>query len=188
MITAREASQAIYGALRLARFDSDGIHFFENTVENFWRSFFAALLVIPFYAMLVLLRLGEIETTSGPAAVLVVESLSYVIGWTTYPLAMFYVARLMGRDQFFCRYIAAYNWATALQIVLFAAIAGITHSGLMPQSMAALLTVAAVGAIMAYQWFVARTGLEITPGAALGIVLLDLTLSILIERYTTGIL
>ncbi len=188
MITAREASTAIYGAWRLARYDADGMRYFDNTVENFWRSFYAALIVLPAYGVLVLLRVGDLEVASGPLAILAVESLSYVIGWTAFPLAMFYLARAIDRDRFFCRYIAAYNWAAAIQIAVFLIMAAITHSGLLPAGLTAMITVAVIVAIMAYQWFIARVGLEASAGAALGIVLLDLIISLVIERYTTGIL
>ncbi len=38
MISAQEATTALYGALRLARFDPSGMDFFEQTKTGFWRS------------------------------------------------------------------------------------------------------------------------------------------------------
>jgi hypothetical protein len=35
MVSAREASYAIYGAYRLARFDASGVQFFDDTPEAF---------------------------------------------------------------------------------------------------------------------------------------------------------
>ena len=43
----QEVLSALYGAYRLAWFDVSGMTFLNLTVEGFWRSFFAAVLVAP---------------------------------------------------------------------------------------------------------------------------------------------
>ena len=188
MITVRETSVAIFGAWRLAHFDAGGLQFFENTVEAFWRSFFAALLVLPIFVIMFVLRARVPEITSGPFTVLVVESIAYVIAWTAFPLAMFYLASHLGLSKSYCRYIVAYNWAAVLQIALLVAVAAIAYSEIVPRGVSALLSVIAMFAIMSYQWFIARTALEVTPAVAVGIVLLDLFISILIDAYARSML
>ena len=188
MITAREASIAMFGAWRLARFDAAGLEFFDNTVEAFWRSFYAALVVLPAYAILFALRFHGVAVTSGPVTVFVVESIAYVIAWTAFPLAMFHLSRRLGRSKLYCRYIVAYNWATVLQITLLLIVTGITQTDLLPRGLAALLTMIAMIGIMCYQWFIARSALEVTPPVAVGIVLLDLVISILLEGYANSLL
>ena len=49
MITAREVTAALYGSWRLARLDPGGMAYFNRTVEGFWNSFFAAVIVAPGY-------------------------------------------------------------------------------------------------------------------------------------------
>ena len=49
-------SAALLGALHLARFDAVGIKYFEPTLAGFWRSFWAAGLVAPFFLLLLLIR------------------------------------------------------------------------------------------------------------------------------------
>jgi hypothetical protein len=188
MITARETGVAIFGAWRLARFDAGGLQFFENTVEAFWRSFYAALVVLPIYVIMFLMRSRVAEITSGPFAVFVVESIAYVIAWTAFPLAMFYLARHLGRSKSYCRYIAAYNWAAVLQITLLVTVSVIVYTEIVPRGVSALLSMAAMIAIMSYQWFIARAALEVTPAVAVGIVLLDLFISILIDAYARNLL
>lgn len=188
MITVRETSVAIFGAWRLAHFDAGGLQFFENTVEAFWRSFFAALLVLPIYVIMFVLRARVPEITSGPFTVLVVESIAYVIAWTAFPLAMFYLASHLGLSKSYCRYIAAYNWARVLQITLFVTVAAVAHTGILPRGIAELLSVAVMIAIMSYQWFIARAALEVTPPVAVGIVLLDLFIRFLIDAYARSLL
>ncbi len=188
MITARETSVAMFGAWRLARFDADGLRFFDNTVEAFWRSFYAALVVLPAFAILDLLRFQGVAVTSGPFTVFVVESIAYVIAWIAFPLAMFHLSRHLGRSKLYCRYIVAYNWATVLQITLLLIVAVITQTDLLPRGLAALLTMIAMIGIMCYQWFIARSALEVTPPVAAGIVLLDLVISFVLEVYAKSLL
>ena len=60
-------------------------------------------------------------------------------------------------------------------------------SGMFP-ALAAMLTLVASIAILVYQWFIARTCLEIGVGAACGFVFLDLVISVLLSGYTEKLL
>ncbi len=188
MISAREASIGIYGAWQLAKFDAQGLRFFDNSVEAFWRSFYASVIVLPAYAILVLLRLTEMPVTQGSLAVLMVEGTAYVIGWTAFPLVMHALARMLDRSQFYCRYIAAYNWSMVLRIALFLLVTATAASGILPAAMAGLITFVAIVAILAYQWFIARVGLEVSAAGACGIVFLDLVISLVLDAYTNALL
>lgn len=188
MVTAREASYAIYGAYRLARFDANGAQFFDNTPEAFWNSFWAAAIVLPAYALLLLMRLADAPVNAGPGMVLLVEGIAYVVGWFAYPLAAFYIARAFDRLKVYYRYIAAYNWAVVLQIGLLLAVSALDGSGLLPRDLGAFLSLAGSAAILAYQWFIARAVFAATIGGALAMVALDLTLGIVIDGWATHIL
>ncbi len=186
MISVREASIGIFGAWQLAKYDAQGLRFFDNTVTAFWRSFFAAVIVLPAYVILIVLVLGGLPVAVGGVSVLVIESIAYVIGWTAFPLVMFYLARLIDRDRFYFRYIAAYTWSAVLRYALFLIVGVAAASGIPPPSAAAaLINFAAYIAILAYQWFIARVGLEVSAPGAGGIVLLDIVISLVIEGYTS---
>ena len=129
MITVRETSVAIFGAWRLAHFDAGGLRFFENTVEAFWRSFFAAVIVLPFYAMLLQLRYETGAVGAGVARFAAVEMIAYVIAWLAFPLAMASVAAILDREERYLGYIVAYNWAAVLQNALYLPIAMIGVAG-----------------------------------------------------------
>ncbi len=188
MISVREAGIGIFGAWQLAKYDAQGLRFFDNTVTAFWRSFFAAVIVLPAYFILIVLVLRGLPVAVGGFSVLVIESIAYVIGWTAFPLAMYYLARVIDRDRFYFRYIAAYNWSAVLRIALFLIVAMAAASGLLPQGPAALINFAAYIAILAYQWFIARVGLEVSAPGAAGIVFLDVVISLVIEGYTSQLL
>lgn len=188
MISTREATVALYGAWRLARFDETGLRYFDNTVEAFWRSFQAALVVLPAYAILIMLRMAENPPTAGAPTVIIVQAIAYVAGWFAFPFVMYYVTGWADRRPFFCRYIVAYNWATVLQITLFLVLAVVAATGILPEAMVPLLILVATLAILVYQGFIARVALDVPVWGAAGIVLLDIVVSLLLSGYTNGLL
>lgn len=188
MITAPEVARGLYGAWRLARLDPNGIDLFGDTAEAFWRSFYAMLIAAPGFVILVALRLSGLELTSGPVHIVLVEAISYVVGWFAFPFVMLYVVDQIDRRERFFRYIAAYNWAVVLQIALLLAVNFIVLGFAMPAMAAGYLGFATTVAVLVYWWFIARVGLGIGGGAAAAIASLDLGLSFVLSGVTIAML
>ena len=188
MITAPEVAKALYGAWRLARFDSSGLDQFGDTAEACWRSFYAMLIAAPFYVILVALRLSELETTNGPIHIFLVEVIAYVIGWFAYPFIMLYVADLLDRRERYYRYIAAYNWATVLLIALLTMISAVVDGLQLSLPSAAFLSFVIMLLVLVYWWFIARVGLDINGRAAAFIAGFDFGLGIGLSKVTQWML
>ena len=188
MITPGEISRSVFGAWILARFNSNGINLFDNTVEGFWRSFWAAAIVLPAYAFLLSLRYSGFTIGVGGGTSFIVNCIAYVIGWTAFPFAMYYVAQMFDRGQWYFRYIAAYNWAIVLQILLLTLISLILTSGMIPASFGAMAIVITILFVLVYKGFIVRVALQTTlPGAAT-IVFLDVCLSLMLKGWTDRLL
>jgi len=188
MISTREIVAALYGAYRLARADAAGLSFFDVTVAGFWRSFFAAALVAPFYLILLMIRYGEMSETVPLVRFLAIETIAYVIAWLAFPVVMATVVKAMDRDAYFIRYIVAYNWAAVLQNGLYLPIAIGATAGLLGQAPATALGLAALGLILVYTWFITKAALDVPSGTAAGIVGLDFLLSVFINAVADGML
>ncbi len=184
MITAREATFALYGAYRLARVDPRGLDYFDATIEGFWRSFYAALLVAPAYVILLALAFGDHPVTAGPARLVLVEGIAYVISWTAFPLAMVRFARRLDRSHHYIRYIVARNWAGVLEMAVLLPAVAIAASGPAAEALPLLVIIA----ILLYEWYVARTALEITGGQAAAVVALSVILDMFIDFASSGML
>jgi len=78
-------------------------------------------------------------------------------------------------------YIIAFNWTAVLQFAVFLPIALLQYVGLLPGAVAAPLTLVAFGAVLVYQWFVARVALGGSAAVAAAVVALDVGVAILIE-------
>lgn len=187
MITAREVSYGLFGAWRLAHLDSRGMDYFDISVEGFWRSFWAAALMAPFYAVLVLLQLNERAIDWDPLRVLLVEAVGYVVAWTAFPLAAFYLLAALGKQQRYVGYIVAYNWANVVQMAVMLPVAALDASDGLPPAVSGMVFLAAFAAVMFYQFFVARVALEIDMPTAAGLVFIDLMLGVLRQSVVTAL-
>lgn len=188
MVSARELAYYVTGAWRLARLDPDGMDHFENTVQAFWRSFNAAIFVAPPFAILTLLQFNQVTVRSGPMKIILVEILIYVIGWLLFPFVMLGVTSALDRRRNFCQYIAAYNWSAVVWISLFLAVVLVSETGLLPAGVSvAMLWIARI-LMFAYAAYIARVALDIAVPAAIGIVLIDFILAVVMDGATAQIL
>ena len=81
-----EVLHSLYGAWRLAMLDVSGMRHFNLSVEGFWRSFFAAVIVAPGYALLVVQRTLDRPEGYALGSTVVVESIAYVVAWAAFPI------------------------------------------------------------------------------------------------------
>ncbi len=181
MIDFTAAARGLAGAWRLARLDPAAIRDFDASIEGFWKSFQAAIIAAPLFALLVVLRSGEHPLSPEPLRALFIEGIGYVIGWTAFPLAAWYLASALGKSPRYTTYIVAYNWANVLQIAAFVPVAALAASELAPDTFIVLAALLLTGLVIYYQFFIVRTALEIEPLPALGFVAIDLVLGLLID-------
>ena len=181
MLTLREIALGVLGAWRLANFDPSGMACFDRSLHGVWRSFRVAILVAPAEALLSYLDYAAAPSAGALRAALV-GAIAYVVGWTAFPLAAAYVAPAIGRDAEYPGYLVAYNWATILQVALILPVDGAIALGLLPHGVADVLFLASRLVILAYAWFIARTGLRLGGAAAAGMVALDIVISLIIAR------
>ena len=184
MIDSREVGQARYGAYRRARFDRTGHQHFDVSLDGFWRSFFAAVIVLPASVLLAVVEPASAEASVDAAGGnwlgrLVLHGLAYVLGWVALPFVMLYVSQALRRPDKFIGFIVAYNWAAVWQmaVMLLAVLIGWLWGA---PGFLQLMKFFAVVAILVYQWFIAKTALGINGIEASGVVVLDLVLGLFI--------
>ena len=182
----QEVLSGLYGAYRLARFDPSGMANFNLTVEGFWRSFFAAVLVAPVYAILVGMQLSAGTEEFNLALVFLTEGIGYVVTWCAFPLVAIVLTRLLGLDRNYVALIVAHNWSAVLQTAAFVAV--VLLGVVLPQGLGTLLVTLTTGAILVYQWFVIRTALQSSGGIALMLLLVDLVVTSMISAGADRVL
>lgn len=176
---------AVYGAWRLAHFDARGLEHIDRSSEGAVRSFLAALFLAPPYLALLLLRQPD---WVDPARYYILHAIGYVVSWTLFPLAMVGVARLIGREDRYVGFVAAYNWSAIVQNGVHFAVAFLAEAEILAPRAITFLGLVATAAVAAYAWFVARVALAAPPGAAAAVVFLDIVLGVFIERLAVKLI
>jgi hypothetical protein len=178
MPSREEVLRSLNGAWRLAWLDRSGMSYFNLTVEGFWRSFFAAVLVAPGYALLVVQKLLTRPEEFSSLWAFIVESTAYVVVWAAFPAVAAVLTQIFGLARNYAALVIAVNWAAVIQIAAFLGAVGLAF---VAPPLSGLVLTAATGAILFYQWFVVRTALGTTGGLALLVVLVDLLVNLAIN-------
>lgn len=180
-----EVARSLQGAWQLARLDPSGMSYLNLSVEGFWRSFFAAVLVAPGYALLVGQELFAREEPVNAMWAVLVETVAYGVGWAAFPVVAIFLTRLLNLSRNYVPLVVAANWAAVIQIAGFLAAIAL---GVVLPPLAGLMVVAATGAILFYQWFVIRTALGTSGGVAIAFVLVDLLLTSVVSMSAESLL
>ena len=181
-----EITKSINGAWRIARMDQNALNYFNMSIEGFWRSFLAVLIVVPLYVVFLVLNLGQLsgmELPTGSATskevYVAIKLAAHILGWLAFPVVMIPISRLMDLSQSYVPYIIVWNWSNVLVMaVILPAVLLFPPSAQSGQS-AKLILMAAQITVLFYGYLVARAGLQCKILTAIGVVMLDLLLGLL---------
>ncbi len=179
MLVLRGIGPAVSGAWGLVLFVPDGMRYFDRSLHGFWRSFRLAIWLAPPWFLTDAIALSDIKVTGGWSSVGAggwlcigaAEIIGYVIAWTAFPLAAFYLTRFIDRGDRYLGYIVADNWAGVIETPLYLLAVLIASAGIFPTGWAQLFPVVTHLVLMVYEGYIARTALNISTLGAFGIVL-----------------
>lgn len=177
MITRGEAAVGLYAAWRLFRRDPKAIELFDATPSGVVKSFFCAAIVLPAYGLILGFSPTMNASEAGLFPLVVVNLSAYVAGWAAWPLAMHYIAPMIDRDDAYCRYITAYNWASGPQMLVVLLMYLPMMLGLAPMQFLGVANLTVLIIVLFYHLFVMRVALRIRPLAAIGLVVAEYFLS-----------
>ena len=173
-----EILQSLYAVWRLLRGDRGALALLDGSPDAFVKSFFAAVLVLPFWLLHEWTLLSEERLTGGLFFLLAIEGLTYTISWLAFPVVMIFVSEALGRDRNYLHYIVAWNWAVVIQAAFAVPIAALAGAAGVPALGGILLLVQI--AIFAYQWYITRVALQVDGLPAVGIVFMGWVLDLLV--------
>lgn len=166
---AREARAGVHGAVRLAARDPKGIDRFNLTVAGFWRSFLAAAILLPVFAIeRIAMRsiIAELDPDRRPLTPL--EDLAiYLVGWPLGALALLGACALLRRTDRFAVVVIALNWLTVLTqtaVCIAELVAAIVPSAF------SLIVISVMMAILVFKFRVVRIALGLNIAPAIGVV------------------
>ena len=188
MVTLQETLSSVYGVYRLARLDPSGLAYLDATPRGAARSFHVAVLLLPFFVLVEALRLPDMVPGASLWRVLTVEAIAYVIAWTAFPVAMITLSRAIGRWPRYCAFLSAYNWSSVIQMAVYFPVIVLIEARVLTGDSGAVLSLAAIVVVLAYEWYVIRTSLEVDGWMAGLLVLGDFILAHVIEVFSTVML
>jgi len=180
----------IAGAFEIMLGRTDGLAKLDVSLEGFWRSFGAFVLVLPF-ALLALIsqtRLAALNAES-PAVVghsLGIELAILLVDWLAFPLLFALIARPLGLGPRYVPFIVARNWATVVIGAMMATIHAAFLVGILPGQVTIYVLIAFIAVALRFSYVIARIALDVSMRTALPIVVADFLLSLTIWSAFSG--
>src|SRR5690606_33630053 len=128
-------AQNLAGAWLLMRGRPEGLNRLDLSLEGFWRSFAAIVLVAP-AALLAALSQGWFADAAAAGAPpdpnLPLTLLALAVDWTAFPLLFAVLARPLGLGARYVPFIAARNWAAVIVSAMVAVLHALHLAGVLP--------------------------------------------------------
>jgi len=184
-------ANGLQAALLLARGRSEGLALVETGPAGATRSFWAAAICLP--AFLCLRLLDWSDGGGGPLFSLgpafshsfALQFLGYVIGWAGFALLSRPLVAMLGRAASWPRYIAVWNWCNVAQYALLV-VACVPELAGAPQWVQQASGLIALGWAVWLEWYATRLVLEIKTLPAVGLVVVDVVIGMLVTGITGG--
>lgn len=192
MISLNEVRAALDGSWLLLRNRPEGMGYFDQSIQGFWRSFAVIFLLIP-----VVLAGGLYEKTAylsekvyqpetfPDQAYWVAQFLGVGLNWLALPLILAVLAGPIGISNRYVPFIVARNWTSLLASVPFLVTYLLFLLGLVPIGIAVLLAYTSLFVVIWYSYRVTQIALQASVSLAIGIVVLD-TLLMLVFAQLVG--
>ncbi len=191
MIRLDEIRAALDGSWLLLRNRAEGMAFFDQSVQGFWRSFAVIFLLIPFF-----LLSGQaskefffLENLYHPDAFpngpyWFAQVVGLVVDWVTLPVLLALLAVPIGISQRYVPFIVTRNWTSLLSSVPYTITCILFLLGIIPPGIAVLLSITCTLVVLWYRFLVTRIALQASTSLAIGVVVLDVVLTLLISEAT----
>ena len=162
---------------------------FDVSLDGFWRSFAAIVLVLPSFAIsLMAVWRGQMEQLPADAAD--VPWLGFVLervvalglAWVALPLVLALIAGRLGLSGRYVPFIVARNWAEPVVSAFYAVPALFYAAGFIDSDVAAFISLPVLLVALHYLYRIARQALGATISLAIGVVVLDLLLGLLVSE------
>lgn len=179
----QEIFRSIHGAWRIARFDPDAMRHFNLTMQGFWRSFIAAALLAPFFVLTNVLNVADASAehlSRDGFGYVAVWLLVWFVAWAVFPIVMVPVSHLLKLSDVYVPFIIAWNWSSVLMAAALYPLSMIYGLGIIGQQPAALLLMAVRITLFFYGYLVARASLRCGIAMAIGLVVMEFLISLLI--------
>jgi hypothetical protein len=173
------------GALEIMLGRPEGLARLDTSIDGFWRSFGAVILVAPFAFLAILSQRPLAAETGAPqvalsGAELSLDAIALLVDWFAFPILFAVLARPFGLGSRYVPFIVARNWASVNVAAMLAVLHGLHLAGIIPTAAMPYVLLAAIVVSLRFSYMVARGTLFVPTALAIPIVVLDLLVSLMI--------
>ncbi len=181
MVSGQEISISVRAAVRLVTGDARAVHHFNATLQGFWNSLAAALIVAPVYAYFTIQAYEQVAVSASSERIVLVEVIAFAVHWLAFQLILYHYCQVVGRSRLFFRGAVALNWTDVPIAGLVLAIGLIDGLGILPGVMVETLSLVVTIATIAMVWYVSRVALELSRLAAFAPVGIAFLLKVVLD-------
>ncbi|HEY0185587.1 MAG TPA: hypothetical protein VGC09_22525 [Rhodopila sp.] len=176
----------LHAALRLARGRADGVVMVPGDRKTIIRSFWAIVLCLPSVVARLLMSWADTGLPSDAAHLVAREIIVFILGWLVFVEVSHRLAPLIGRADRWGRFIAVWNWCNVIEGVLVI-IGGIPGTFGAPPVIDEACELITIGWALWLEWYATRLAFGVGSMAAVGFVLLDQSIGILLASVAIAI-
>lgn len=165
--------------------------YFDLSLQGFWRSFQVIFLLAPVFLVSAMAEKKLLISENVIVAELFpsdtywfAQFMSLGIDWVTLPLILALIAGPIGISRQYVPFIVVRNWTSILASMPYLAIALLYLTGIIPSGIMVLLSFTCLIVVLWYRFLIARIALQASVSMAIGIVFLDILLSLVIGELT----
>lgn len=193
MLERDEVVRSLDGAWRLFLDRPDAVRRFDLSVEGFWRSFRAIVLVAPSYVAAMLARREAILTDAIPDDTFTnlgfAAERTFALGleWVLLPLFFALMAPPLGLGRTYPTFVIAHNWCMVIAALPSGAIGLLYLIGAVGSEGANVLSLVVLIVVARYLYLVARRALAANVGLAIGAVVFEILLGLAIAAALASV-
>ncbi len=187
MSIAGAVTSGLHAALLFARGRSDGLRYVEADMAGAKRSFWAIVLCLPAIVCLQLMTWVQYGLPPQAGHAIGLDVMGYVVGWLGFTLLSFHLAPMFGCEARWPRFIAAWNWCNVIENLLLV-VGGIPGLLGAPPIVDEGAQIIAIGWALWIEWFATRQALGTSGVVAVGMVVLDQVIGLLLAGLNLTLL
>ncbi len=177
-----EAALGVHAAALVARGRPEGARLVGGDARAAARSFWSLAMCVPAVLCLRLLDWTEGGIPAHPAHDVAADLAVYAIGWLAFAAISHPLAGLAGRTERWPRFIALWNWCNFVQYTLLVA-ASMPRLLDAPGVVTQTAELVVIGWSLWLEWYAARLTLGLRPLAALGLVMIDVSVGLFVAAF-----
>jgi hypothetical protein len=172
-----EMTRSVFGCYRFARADQNAFQFFNISIEGFYRSFAAMIIILPVIGIYSFFLAQMSEADVGMIEVVTSEMMITLLSWVLYLASLYILARYFGVAENYSVFVIVYNWSQVFFAIIWLPLSflAVTQAS---QEAAAILSMIFIMASYFYLWYIIMRSLAVSTSTAIALAVLEFIITL----------